>query len=146
MNVKLLNTELEALGTIEKIQFGVAPGCMAQVIVPAFLGPLDDASGTEPSPPGTVTVPGLVTVVVGLPLVLQAASPARLATAMATPAVLTRNFIDPPSLRCRRFWSVLGSSACRPSFSKFAGGCAPPPSRGHWAAASDPAVGDGGFV
>src|SRR5579862_8284581 len=115
MNVKLLKTELEAPGTTGRIQFGVAPGCIAQVIVPACFVPLDDASGTEPIPPGTVTEPGVVVVVplllLLLLLLLQAASAVMVATATSSPpAALLRNLIiGPPSLRCRRRWSVLGS-------------------------------------
>jgi hypothetical protein len=55
--VKVLNTELEAPGTTGKIQVGDVPGCIAQVIVPAFFGPVADASGTSPMAPGTVAVP-----------------------------------------------------------------------------------------
>jgi hypothetical protein len=92
MNVKLLKTELDAPGTTGKIQFGAVPGCNAQVIVPAFFGPLADASGTEPIAPGTVTEPGLTVVVVALWLLLQAASAVRLASATATPRILLRCF------------------------------------------------------
>src|SRR5579859_1522751 len=115
-NVKLLKTELEAEGTTGKIQFGVAPGCIAQVIVPAFFVPLAAASGTEPIPPGTVTEPGVVLLFVVpllllLLLLLQAVSAVMMATATSSPpAILLRNLIiGPPSLRCRRRWSVLGS-------------------------------------
>jgi hypothetical protein len=95
-----LKTELDAPGTTGKIQFGVAPGCMAQVIVPAFFVPLADAIGTAPIPPGTVTVPGVVVVVdvLLLLLLLQAARAVRLATATATTAALIGCLIiGPPS-------------------------------------------------
>ena len=115
MNVKLLKTELDAPGTTGRIQFGVAPGCIAQVIVPACFVPLDDASGTEPIPPGTVTEPGVVVVVLLLLLLLllllQAESAVMVATATSSPpAALLRNLIiGPPSLCSWRRWSVLGS-------------------------------------
>jgi hypothetical protein len=66
--------------------------------------PLDDASGTAPIPPGTVTDPGVVVVVVELwlLLLLQAASAVRLASATATPAVLRRNFMS-ESPFCSKF-------------------------------------------
>jgi hypothetical protein len=67
MNVKVLNTELDAAGTTGKIQFGAVPGCIAQLIVPAFFGPVADASGTSPIAPGTVTVPGGAVVVLVVP-------------------------------------------------------------------------------
>src|SRR6266700_2921675 len=119
MKVNWVYTELLADGTTGKIQLGVAEGCIDQVIVPAFFVPPEAASGTDPIPPGTVTLPALVLPPLPLlePLLLQAASAVMLATARATPAtlVLLRYFIiGPPSVRSR-LRSVLGSSACRPS-------------------------------
>ncbi len=83
---------------------GVAPGCIPQVIVPALILAPGAASGTDPIPPGTVTLPELVLPPPLLPLLLQAASAVMLATARATPAtlVLLRYFIiGPPSVRAR---------------------------------------------
>ena len=83
------------------------------------------AAGIEPIEPGCVTAPGVVVVVLLLLLLLllQAARAVRVATARASPPM--RFFPDlviaPPSPRCSRHWSVLGSSACRPSLSQFAG-------------------------
>ena len=88
-----------------KIQFGVAPGCIPQVIVPALILPPGAASGMDPMPPGTVTLLAVLLPPPLLePLLLQAASAVRLATARATPAtlVLLRYFIiGPPSVRSR---------------------------------------------
>src|ERR1035437_4163228 len=118
MKVKLLSTVLEAEGTSGRIQFGEAPGCSAQVIVPACSVP-DTAAGTDPIAPGTVTAPPVVPVdpLLLLLLLLQAASAVMLATARASPPILLLRIfiIGPPSSRCSRFWSVLGSSGCRPS-------------------------------
>src|SRR5437867_12759501 len=101
-----------------KIQLGVAPGDIPQVIVPALTLAPAGATGTDPIPPGTVTLLAVLLPPPLLePLLLQAASAVRLATARATPAtlVLLRYFvIGPPSVRSR-LRSVLGSSACRPS-------------------------------
>ncbi len=88
-----------------KIQVGVAPGCMPQVMVPALILAPAAATGIDPIPPGTVTLPEVVLPPPPLlPLLLQAASAVRLATARATPAtlVLLRNIICPPSSRCSR--------------------------------------------
>jgi hypothetical protein len=94
---------LDAPGTTGKIQFGVAPGCIAQVIVPAFFVPLADAIGTLPIPPGTVANPGVVVVdvLLLLLLLLQAASAVMVATATSSPpaALLRCLIIGPPSLR-----------------------------------------------
>src|ERR1035438_3294130 len=125
MKLKLLNTELEADGTTGRIQVGEAPGGIAQVAVPAFSVPVACA-GTDPIPPGTVTAPPWVLVdppPLLLLLLLQAASAVMLATARTSPPrLLLRIFIiGPPSSRCSRFWSVLGSSGCRPSLLCFAG-------------------------
>ena len=89
-----------------KIQFGVAPGAIAQVIVPAFFVPPAGATGIDPMPPGTLTTLELLLLLppLLLPLLLQAASAVMLATARATPAtlVLLRYFIiGPPSVRSR---------------------------------------------
>src|ERR1700683_114641 len=120
---KLLKHEFDAGATTEKIQFGAVLGAIAQVIVPDL--PLSVAAfGTDPIPPGTVTVPGVVVV---LPpdevlwlLLLQAPSAVTDATARTSPpTVLLRNLIiGPPPSRSSRLKSVLGSSACRPSFSQ----------------------------
>src|SRR5579862_7271870 len=119
MNVKLLKTELEAPGTTGKIQFGNALGNSDQVIVPACFGPLAAASGTAPIPPGTVTDPGVVVVVeLWLLLLLQAASPVRLATATATPAVLYRNFMS-ESPFCRSSPAIRSVTAARASGSRY---------------------------
>ena len=118
MKVKLLKTELSAVGTTGRIQFGAVPGSIAQVIVPALIFSPVGAIGTDPIPPGTVTLPAvLLPPLLELLLLLQAASAVMLATARASPAiVLLRSLIiGPPSWRCSRVWSVLGSSACRPS-------------------------------
>src|SRR5712664_1579432 len=98
------------------IQSGVAPGCIPQVIVPALILPPGAASGTDPIPPGTVTLVAVVLPPLLEPLLLQAASAVMLATARARPATfLLRDFIiGPPSVRAR-LRSVLASSACRPS-------------------------------
>jgi len=115
---------LEADGTSGKIQFGEAPGGIAQLTVPAFWVPVACA-GTDPIAPGGVTAPPWV--LVDPPLVvlllLQAASAVMLATPRTSaPMLLLRIFIiGPPSSRCSRFWSVLGSSGCRPSLLCFAG-------------------------
>ncbi len=104
MKVKLLKTELLAVGTTGKIQFGEVPGCMAQVIVPAFPEGVP-AAGTEPIAPATLVTPfWLLPPLLLLLLLLQAASAVMLATAMAIPPmVLVRNFIiAPPSSRCSR--------------------------------------------
>src|SRR5580658_7334095 len=78
--------------------------------------------------PGCVVSPaGAVGEVLALPLLplllLQAARAVRPAAARAS--ALMRFFpnlvIAPPSSRSSRYWSVLGSSACRPSLSQFAG-------------------------
>jgi hypothetical protein len=118
MKVKLLKTEFEAEVTTGKIQFGAVLGAIAQVIDPAFWAAVDSA-GTEPIPPGTVMLPleVLPPAELELELLLQAASAVMLATARAIPPIaLLRNLIiGPPSSRCSRFWSVLGSSGCRPS-------------------------------
>jgi hypothetical protein len=97
-NVNKLKTELLPEVSIGKIQFGTAPGCIAQVIVPAFWVPVA-AWGTAPIPPGTVMFPPTV-----LPdelvvlLLLQAASAVMLATATTSPPmVLLRKFIGLPS-------------------------------------------------
>jgi hypothetical protein len=87
------------------------------------------AAGIAPIEPGWVVSPGgavgvvVPLVVLLLVLLLQAARAVTLATARAsTPMRLVPNLvIAPPSLRCSRHWSVLGSSACRPSLSQFAG-------------------------
>ena len=113
-----LKTEFEADVTTGKIQFGAVLGAMAQVIVPAFWGPVA-CCGTDPIPPATLTTPGeeLFDPLLPLLLLLQAASAVMLATATAIPPIaLLRNFIiAPPSSPCSRLLSVLGSSACRPS-------------------------------
>src|ERR1700733_12313651 len=117
MNVKLLSTVLEAEGTSGRIQFGEAPGCSAQVIVPAFCVPVA-AAGTDPMAPGGVTAPFVVVPPwLVLLLLLHAANAVILATAMAIPpiALLRILIIGPPSSRCQRLLSVLESSACRPS-------------------------------
>src|SRR5450755_2458030 len=126
MKVKLLNTEFEADGTTGRIQVGEKPGPIAQVTVPAFWVPVASA-GTVPSPPGTDTAPPWVLVdpppLLLLLLLLQAASAVMLATARTSPPILLLRIfiIGPPSSRCSRFWSVLGSSGCRPSLLCFAG-------------------------
>ncbi len=94
------------------------------MIVPAV--PLGvPAAGIAPIEPGCVTAPGVVVVVLLLLLLLllQAARAVMLATARASPPMrfVPNLVIAPPSLRCSRHWSVLGSSACRPSLSQFAG-------------------------
>jgi hypothetical protein len=117
MKLKLLKTVLEEEGTTGRIQLGVAPGCSAQVIVPACSVPVAWA-GTDPIAPGGVTAPlALVPELLWLLLLLQAASAVMLATATAIPPIaLLRNLIiGPPSSHCSRLLSVLGSSACRPS-------------------------------
>src|SRR5579859_2654891 len=107
MKLKALYTELLAEGMTGMIQFGVAPGAIAQVIVPAFFLAPAAAIGMDPMPPGTLTTlepplpllppPPLE------PLLLQAASAVTLATARARPATfLLRNIICPPSSRCSR--------------------------------------------
>ena len=92
-------------GTSGKIQVGVAPGCIPQVIVPALIFPPAGATGTDPIPPGTLTLPAVLLPPPLLePLLLQAASAVMPATARATPAtfVLLRYFIiGPPSVRSR---------------------------------------------
>src|ERR1039458_8139389 len=120
MKVKLLYTEFEADGTTGRIQVGEVPGAIAQVTVPAFWVPVASA-GTVPIPPGTDTAPPWVLVDPPPPLLLllllQAASAVMLATARTSPPILLLRIfiIGPPSSRCSRFWSVLGSSGCRPS-------------------------------
>ena len=56
-------------------------------------------------------------------LLLQAAMAVMPATARASAPIrfVPNLVIAPPSSRCSRHWSVLGSSACRPSISQFAG-------------------------
>ncbi len=115
--MKELKTELLAEGITGKIQLGEVPGSSAQVIVPAFFVPPDEATGTVPMEPGTLTELAFEPLDPLLPLLLQAASAVTLATVTASPAIafLLRSFIGPPSLRSLRLVSVLGSSACRPS-------------------------------
>jgi hypothetical protein len=125
MKVKLLYTEFEADGTTGRIQVGEVPGAIAQVTVPAFWVPVASA-GTVPIPPGTDTAPPWVLVdppPLLLLLLLQAASAVMLATARTSPPILLLRIfiIGPPSSRCSRFWSVLGSSGCRPSLLCLAG-------------------------
>src|SRR5689334_14753162 len=101
-----------------KIQFGVAPGAIAQVMVPAFFVSPAGATGIDPMPPGTLTTLELLLLLPPPPepLLLQAARAVMLAAARAIPATfLLRNIISPPSSRCSRLFSELGSSACRPS-------------------------------
>ena len=114
-------TELAAPVTIGRIQVGAEFGGSAIVIVPACCVPVAMA-GTLPNCPCRPTLPEPdVLVLVGLPLLLllllQAASAVMLATARASAPMLffPNVFIAPPSLRGWRLWSVLGSSACRPS-------------------------------
>ena len=84
-----------------QIQFGVASGAIAQVIVPALTFSPEGATGTDPMPPGTVTRPVLLLPPPLLePPLLQAASAIMLAIARASLATcLLRNFVGPPSLR-----------------------------------------------
>src|ERR1035437_6918292 len=85
MKGKLLSTVLEGEGTSGGIQLGEAPGCSAQVTVPACPVP-DAAAGTDPIAPGTVTAPPVVPVdPLLLLLLLQAASAGLLATAGGSP-------------------------------------------------------------
>ena len=105
MKVKLLKTELLAVGTTGKIQFGAVPGCIAQVIVPAF--PEAVARGghrTDPAGDRDGRRSWCCPLPLLLLLLLQAASAVMLATAMAIPPMaLLRNFIiGPPSSRCSR--------------------------------------------
>jgi hypothetical protein len=89
-----------------KIQFGVAPGAIAQVIVPALTFSPEGATGTDPMPPGTVTLPVLLLSPPPLlePPLVQAASAIMLAIARASPAtfLLLRNFVGPPLSRHSR--------------------------------------------
>src|SRR5712672_901311 len=96
-----------------KIQLGVAPGCIPQVIVPALTFAPAGATGIDPIPPGTVTLLAVLLPPPLLePLLLQAASAVMLATARARPATvsLLRNLITgPPCVRWSRLRSILGS-------------------------------------
>ena len=114
-------TELAAPVTIGRIHVGAEFGGSATVMVPEVCVPVASA-GTLPNcpcrpmlddEPDELVPLGLLLLL----LLLQAASAVMLATARATPAIVVlRNFIiGPPSVRCSRLWSVLGSSACRPS-------------------------------
>ena len=79
-----------------KIQFGVASAAIAQVIVPALTFSPDGATGTDPMPPGTVTLPEPWSLPTPLtePPWLQAASAVMLATARASLATfLLRDFV-----------------------------------------------------
>src|SRR5215471_1546151 len=71
-----------------KIQFGLRPGCSANVIEPALPEGVP-AAGTSPAEPGSLTAPGEVDVAVAPPLplvlLLQAARAVTLATARASP-------------------------------------------------------------
>src|SRR6185437_3411606 len=85
-----------------KIQFGVAPGAIAQVMVPAFFVSFAGATGIDPMPPGTLTTLELLLLLLPPPpepLLLQAARAVMLAAARAIPATfLLRNIIYPPLL------------------------------------------------
>ena len=82
-----------------KIQFGVASGAIAQVIVPALTFSPEGATGTDPMPPGTVTLPVLLLPPPLLePPLLQAASTIMLAIARAQPCDFLVAELRRPSL------------------------------------------------
>src|SRR5437762_11519167 len=82
-----------------RIQFGVASGAIAQVIVPALTFSPEGATGTDPMPPGTVTLPVLLLPPPLLePPPLQAASTIMLAIARASPTTLLLQNLVGPSL------------------------------------------------
>src|SRR6516225_1974238 len=83
-----------------KIQSGVASAGIAQVIVPALAFSPTEATGTDPMPPGTVTLPEPLSVdPLPEPPLLQAASTVVHAIARASLATFVlRNFVGPPSV------------------------------------------------
>ncbi len=96
-----------------KIQFGVASAAIAQVIVPALAFSPEGATGTDPMPPGTVTLLELWPMPLPLlePSLLQAAKAIMLAIARVSPAaILLRNFVGHPSMRHSRVRSALRPS------------------------------------
>src|SRR5579872_1345178 len=124
---------------IGRIQLGALPARYPYVMLPAVPDAVP-AAGIPPIEPGSVVTPGVVLVFVGvlllLLLLLHAARAVMPATARASPPMyLVPNLVTaPPSLRRSRHWSVLGSSACRPSLSQFAGDPLRHRLGGHWVA------------
>src|SRR5579871_1142797 len=126
---------------IGRIQLGASAARYPNVML---LGVPDGvpAAGIAPIEPGCVVTPGEVLVFVGLVLLLllllllHAARAVMPATARASPPMylLPNLVIAPPSLRHSQHWSVLGSSACRPSLSQFAGDPLRHRLGGHWVA------------
>src|ERR1700685_3236636 len=109
---------------IGRIPLGALDAKYPNVIEPAVPEGVP-AAGIAPIEPACVVTPGgvVVELLLLLLLLLHAARAVIPATARASPLMrLVPNLvIAPPSLRRSRHWSVLGSSACRPSLSQFAG-------------------------
>src|SRR5580693_3129867 len=109
---------------IGRIQLGALDARYPYVIEPAVPEGVP-AAGIPPIEPACVVTPGVVVVelLLLLLLLLHAARAVIPATARASAPMrlVPDRVIAPPSLRCSRLWSVLGSSACRPSLSQFAG-------------------------